>query len=192
VVAAGAVHLVDHGGESGGLAGVDGTGDEDEAVVESEEPAENLEVGIAEGVECASLRRHDAVGAGHAPFVDRDAGAEALAVAEGERELEVGGVLEFLELFFVEQREVGGLGDIGRERLLGEVVDLPVLADEGAGLGAEVEIAHAGGLAIGEEPGHRGADLGVVERGVGEEGVGGEDEKIGGHGENAGARDEER
>ena len=151
VIAASAVHLIREGGEGGGLAGVGRACDEDEAVVEGEEAAEDLDVGVPEIVEGASLRRHDAVGAGDTPFVDRDTGAEALAVAEGERELEVGGFLEFVELFLVEQGEVRGLGDIGRERFLRDVVDLSVLTNEGAGLGTEVEVADPGGLAVGEE-----------------------------------------
>ena len=71
VVGAGLVEVGDHRGEGGGLAGANGAGDEDEAVMVGEEFVQRGDVlGVAEGFERARIRRNHAVGTGGAVLVE--------------------------------------------------------------------------------------------------------------------------
>ena len=165
VVGAGLVEVGDHRGEGGGLAGADGAGDENEAVVVGEEFVEGRDVlGVAEVCERARIRRDHAVGTGGAVLVKHQVDAVAVDVAQGQGIIVVFFIEEDFFLVVGEQGDVEAEGVLRGEGIVGEEGERAIFPDERTGTSAEMEVAGAvvGGGA--EQGAEGGGQCGVAER----------------------------
>ena len=142
VIGARLVEIVDHRGERGGLAGADGAGDEDQAVVVGEEFLDCRQVGReTEVAERRHLVRHHAVGTRGAALVEHPVHAVPVGAAEGEGVVVVLALEEDLFLAVGEQRGVQAERIFSGEDIVRQEVEGPALADKGPRPGGKVEVA---------------------------------------------------